>query len=38
MKTFKKKQLEHFKNFAESIDFRTNQSYVWNKCKILKNS
>ncbi|XP_046750589.1 uncharacterized protein LOC124413847 [Diprion similis] len=37
-KLFKKKKKEHFRNFAETINFRTSKSYVWNKCKILNNS
>lgn len=37
-RTFKRKKIDCFKKFAESIDFRTDQKYVWNKCKIFKNS
>lgn len=37
-KTFRTKKKEHFKNFASSINFRTDPKYVWNTCKVLKNS
>lgn len=37
-KTFKRKKKECFRNFASSIDFRTDPKYVWNKCKIFKHS
>ena len=36
-KTFKNKKRENFRKFAESIDFRTSPTYVWNKTKIFKN-
>ncbi|XP_076658781.1 uncharacterized protein LOC143362464 [Halictus rubicundus] len=36
-KTFKNKKRECFRKFAESISFHTNPSYVWDKCRILKN-
>lgn len=36
-KTFKDKKRECFKKFAESINFLTDSSYAWNKCKIFKN-
>lgn len=35
---FKTKKREYFRNFAETINFKTNRTYVWNKCKILNNS
>ena len=34
---FKIKKRQNFKNFTETINFRTNQTYVWNTTKILKN-
>ena len=36
-RTFKIKKIESFKKFAQSINLRTNPTYVWNKCKIFKN-
>lgn len=38
IKTFKTKKKEAFKEFAKSIDYRTDAKFVWNKCKIFKNS
>lgn len=37
-RTFKQKKRDCFKKFAESINFRTNTNFVWNKCKTFKNS
>ena len=37
-KTFKTKKKECFQKFAESINFHTDPSYVWKKCKILNTS
>ena len=37
VKTFRNKKKDCFKKFAETINFQTNSSYVWNKCKIFKN-
>ena len=34
--TFKHKK-KSFKKFAESINFNTSTTYVWEKCKIYKN-
>lgn len=36
-KTFKTVKKDHYKNFTETVTFRTNQKYVWDTCKILKN-
>ena len=36
-KVFKSKKIANFRKFAETIDFKTNANYTWNKCKILKN-
>ncbi|XP_058796083.1 uncharacterized protein LOC131666967 [Phymastichus coffea] len=36
-KTFKTKKRANFRNFAESLNFSVNQTYVWNKSKLLKN-
>ena len=37
-KLFKNKKKDCFKKFAESINFHTSQTFVWNKCKIFKNN
>lgn len=37
-RTFKQKKKDYHKKFAQTIDFRTDSTYVWNKMKILKNS
>ena len=37
-RTFKTKKKEYFKKFASTLNSRSNQSFVWNKCKILQNS
>lgn len=37
-RTLKKKKTECFRNFAEKINLRTDPNFVWNKCKIFKNS
>ena len=36
-KLFKNKKRDHFKKFVNNINFSTNNAYVWNTCKILKN-
>ena len=36
-KVFKRKKKESFREFSETINFRTNRTYTWNKCKIFKN-
>ena len=36
-KTFKRKKKESFQAFCKTLNFKTNQSYVWNTVKILKN-
>lgn len=36
-KLFKEKKIEYYKKFAQSINFRTSQPYVWETMKILKN-
>ncbi|XP_015119831.1 uncharacterized protein LOC107043045 [Diachasma alloeum] len=36
-KLFKKKKRQHFQEFAQSLDSRSNGSFVWNTSKILKN-
>lgn len=36
-KYIKKRKVDDFRSFAESINFNTDTSYVWNKCRILKN-
>lgn len=36
VKTYRNKKKAYFKKFAETLDFNSNLSYVWNKCKILK--
>ena len=37
IRTFKKSKIDHFKQFAETINFHVNINYVWSKAKILKN-
>ena len=37
-RTFKqKKKIDNFKVFAASLDFSSNPTFVWNKCRIFKN-
>ena len=36
-KLFKKKKIDSFKEFAESMTFRSNAKYTWNRSKVLKN-
>ena len=35
-RTFKQKKIDNFKVFAASLDFRSNPTFVWNKCRIFK--
>uniref|UniRef100_A0ABD2WZD3 Reverse transcriptase domain-containing protein n=1 Tax=Trichogramma kaykai TaxID=54128 RepID=A0ABD2WZD3_9HYME len=37
-KLFRSKKRNCFRKFAENLNFRVNPTYVWNHCKILKNS
>lgn len=34
----KAKKRKNFRDFAASLNFRTDPTYVWKKCKVLKNS
>lgn len=33
----KKRKKDNFREFCQSINFNTNVTYIWNKCKIFKN-
>ena len=33
----KKCKVDNFRKFAESINFETNVTYIWKKCRTLKN-
>lgn len=37
-RTFKNKKKDYVRQFVSSLDMRVDPSYVWRKCKVLKNS
>lgn len=38
IQTFKRKKRENFREFARSLNSRTNPTFMWNSCRVLKNS